>query len=167
MRILIADQELKVRFALQTLLSRQEGLEIVGEAATAGELLAQVEATKPDLVLLHWRLDESAPGLIASLRKVCPGLYIIVLSVRSEVRHDALAAGADAFVSKTYPPEKLLAAIAAIGPTHGAGGGHRQDVSGQERGSEPAGNLELQTTRRLSSCASEKARGGTYAFRPG
>jgi DNA-binding NarL/FixJ family response regulator len=150
MRILIADQEPKVRFALHTLLSRQAGLEIAGEAATAAELLIQVEATQPDLLLLHWRLAESAPGSIASLRKLCPGMHIIVLSVRSWVAHDALAAGADAFVSKTYPPERLLAAIAAVGPTHNPGEGDRHDTAGQERASKARGSLELQTIQQLS-----------------
>jgi DNA-binding NarL/FixJ family response regulator len=166
MRILIADQEVNVRFALHTLLRRQAGLEIAGEAATAEELLVQAETTQPDLVLLHWRLAESAPGLIASLRKLCPGLHIIVLSVRSEIRHDALAAGADAFVSKTYPPEKLLAAIAAVGPAHDPGAGDRHGTIEQERASEPEGSLELQTSRQLSSNGSENVGSRMQAFRP-
>ena len=63
MRIMVADYQLKVRFALRTLLSRQPGVEVAGEAATAEELLAQVPKTQPDLVLLQWRLYESSPDL--------------------------------------------------------------------------------------------------------
>ncbi len=59
MRILIADRQAQVRFALRTLLGQQPRLEVVGEAATAEELLAQAERTRPDLVLLHWRLNEA------------------------------------------------------------------------------------------------------------
>lgn len=111
MRIVVADHQLKVRFALRTLLSRRPGLQVVGEAATANELLAQVERDCPDLILLHWRLCETAPGLLPALRQVCPRLSVIVLSVRLELRSEALAAGADAFVCKMDPPDKLLAAI--------------------------------------------------------
>jgi DNA-binding NarL/FixJ family response regulator len=111
MRIMVADHLSKVRFALRTLLSRQPGVEVVGEAATAKELLAQVSASQPDLVLLHWRLYESAPDLLLSLQRVCPGLRVIVLSARSEAGQEALVAGAEAFVCKMDPPDKLLAAI--------------------------------------------------------
>ena len=38
-------------------------------------------------------------------------LNVIALSGLPEARHEALAAGADDFVSKGDPPEKLLAAV--------------------------------------------------------
>jgi len=112
MRILLADDQPRVRFALRVLLERQPGLEVVGAALDADDLLAQAEATCPDLVLLGWEL----PGLIAvdslsALRRICPDLFVIALSGRPEARRAALVAGANTFVSKTDPPERLLAAI--------------------------------------------------------
>ena len=59
MRILLADNQSKVRFALRALLEQQPGLTIVGEAAEAGDALLQVEAVRPDLVLLDWDLRGS------------------------------------------------------------------------------------------------------------
>jgi len=91
MRIMVADHQSKVRFALRTLLVRQPGLEVVGEAGTVEELLAGLGATQPDLLLLHWRLGEEMSELLSTLKQVCPGLHVIVLSVRQEVCHDALA----------------------------------------------------------------------------
>jgi DNA-binding NarL/FixJ family response regulator len=90
-------------------------MEVVGEAATASELLDQVKITQPDLVLFHWRLEETAPGLLRTLQSLCPGLCVIALSARCETRHAALKAGVEAFVWKTEQPEKLLAAITACG----------------------------------------------------
>jgi two-component system nitrate/nitrite response regulator NarL len=112
MRILLADGQAKVRFALRVLLDRQPGLEIVGEAADAEELMAQAASRYPDLVLLGWELP-SSPGtdLLPNLRSVCPELSVIALSGRPEARRVALDAGAKAFVSKSDPPERLLAAI--------------------------------------------------------
>lgn len=112
MRILIADGRSKVRFALRALLERQAGQDVVGEAGRARDLLALVVASQPDLVLLDWEL----PGLEANctlenMRGAVPSLCIVALSGRSEARQTALAAGADAFVSKTDPPERLLAAL--------------------------------------------------------
>jgi DNA-binding NarL/FixJ family response regulator len=113
MRVLIADNQPKVRLGLRTVLEQEQGMSIVGEASEAKLLLAQVEATCPDLVLLSWEL----PGLavadpLSTLRRVCPDLCVIVLSGQPEAESAALAAGADAFVNKTDPPEQLLAVIA-------------------------------------------------------
>jgi DNA-binding NarL/FixJ family response regulator len=122
MRIVVADRQSKVRFALRTLLGRQKGLEVVGEADTGEELLAQVEAACPDLVLLHWRMSDAGPSLLPALQRVRPGLRIIVLSARQEACAEAMLAGADAFVCKMDPPDKLLAAIEMIR----SGDGYRQ-----------------------------------------
>jgi DNA-binding NarL/FixJ family response regulator len=115
MRILLADDASNVRLALQALLERQPGLEIVGAVGNARELLAQVKATCPDLVILDWELPHPAAlTLLAELREACPGLAIIVLSGRPETRQAALAAGADAFVSKVDSAEQLLAALHSV-----------------------------------------------------
>lgn len=110
MRVLIADSQSRVRFALRALLARQPGLEVVGEANCAADLLEQARVARPDLLVLGWELLESASAL-AVLRQTCPGLHIIALSGRAEARQAVLEAGADLFVSKTQPPEQLLAAI--------------------------------------------------------
>ena len=112
MRILLADDQLRIRFALRALLSQQPELEIVGEAVEAQGVLAQAEATSLDLVLLAWELPGlSALDLLRALRRVCPHAVVIVLSSRPEERTTSLQAGADAFVSKVDPPAQLLAAI--------------------------------------------------------
>jgi DNA-binding NarL/FixJ family response regulator len=115
MRILLADGQAKVRFALRVLLEWQPGISVVGEAADAEDLLSQIATECPDLVLLAWEL----PGLVhfealTSMRIACPDLLVLALSGRPEARRLALAAGADGFVSKSEPPEHLLSAIAAL-----------------------------------------------------
>jgi two-component system response regulator DesR len=117
MRILLADDEDHVRFALQVLLEAQPGLHVVAEAVDAAELLAQAASSRPDVVLLDWEL----PGLTMSatlpvLRRLSPGVRILVLSGRPEAKRVALAAGADAFISKSHPPEQLLAAFQCCEP---------------------------------------------------
>ena len=52
MRILLADDQPKVRFAQRVLLERQSDLEIVGEAVDVEDLLARAEARG---VLTNWR----------------------------------------------------------------------------------------------------------------
>jgi DNA-binding NarL/FixJ family response regulator len=114
MRILLADAQPKVRFALRVLLERQQGYEVVGEAADAEDLMGQIEVTCPDLVLLGWELPGMAKAdMPAALRRACPDLHVIALSGRLTAREAALAAGTDGFVSKGDPPDRLLAAIVA------------------------------------------------------
>jgi DNA-binding NarL/FixJ family response regulator len=110
--ILLADDQPQVRSALRLLLEQQRDLHVLGEAVDAQGVLDWVRARRPDLVLLDWEL----PGLrriggLPALRALCPDLHIVVLSGRPEARQKALDAGADAFVSKGDPPERLLAAV--------------------------------------------------------
>ena len=109
MRILLADDQAKVRYALRVLLERRSGFHVVGEATDADDLLGQTEAECPDIVLLAWEL----PGmpvteLMPALRKYCPDLIVIALSGRLEAREASLCAEVDGFVSKGEPPERLL-----------------------------------------------------------
>ena len=115
MRILLADNRSRVRFALRSLLEEQSELMVVGEVSDCNELLAQAEAVCPDLVLIDWELPGMAIiDVLPRLQKICPGLHVIALSGRPEVEGDALTAGAQAFVSKAGPPEPLLAAIQEV-----------------------------------------------------
>jgi DNA-binding NarL/FixJ family response regulator len=114
MRILLADDEPNVRYGLRLLLEEQPEFEVVGEAADAEELSAQLETACPDLVLLSWGLPgRQGADLLPALRSVQDDLTVIVLSGRPEARQAALDAGANAFVSKVESPERLLSAIAS------------------------------------------------------
>jgi DNA-binding NarL/FixJ family response regulator len=112
MRVLVADDQAKVRSALRLLVDQQPGIVVQGEAVDTTGLLDWVSAMAPDLVLLDWELPGPDRGrLLPTLRALCPQLRVIALSGRPEARQAALQAGADAFVSKGDPPETLLAAI--------------------------------------------------------
>ncbi len=118
LRILVADDQSDVRYALRTLLQlvKELHVEVVGEAADADTLLNEVASLEPDMLLVDWKL----PGLraIAYLRTLYPQLRIIVLSVRAEARQAALDAGADAFVFKGDPVERLVEAIQQVRDLH-------------------------------------------------
>ena len=111
-RVLLADTQPHVRSALRILMSLDAGFVIVGEAVEARDMLAQIRLTRPDLVLLDWRLPGlSAIGFLSDVRRMIPGLKIIALSSHLEDSWKALAAGADVFISKIDPPDRLLAAL--------------------------------------------------------
>jgi DNA-binding NarL/FixJ family response regulator len=112
MRVLIADDQPQVCSALRLLLMQEPDIAIVGEAEDLEQALEQIAGQRPDLVLLDWELPgQNSDSALVELRTVRPGLVVIALSGRPEARRAALAAGADAFVSKGDPPERLLAVV--------------------------------------------------------
>ena len=115
MRVLLADDQPKVCSALRLLLNQQPGIEVVGETAEAEALSACVENTDPDLILLDWELPGlSHNGGFPALRARYPNLKVIALNGQPEARITALKAGADAFVSKVDPPERLLGTLSSF-----------------------------------------------------
>jgi DNA-binding NarL/FixJ family response regulator len=112
MRVIIADDQPEVRSALKLLLEEKPGVRVVGEASNSPELLRKVGECSPELILLDWELPDNTPAdLISILHTRYPGLSIIALSSRPQMRKVALEAGARDFVCKSDPPEHLLTAL--------------------------------------------------------
>lgn len=117
MRVVLADDRIAVRSALRFLLENEPKLRVIGDAGEARALLGLLQKVCPDVVLLDWGLPGCRPEeLVPELRALCPRVRLVVLSGRPEAARAALAAGADAFVSKGDPPEQLLAALQAVAP---------------------------------------------------
>lgn len=125
MRVLVADDQAAVRSAVRRLLKEEPGHSVVGEVVRAEDLLDKARDTRPDLVLLDWELPglasnshHPAPQVKCGLLRVLHALQfhpkVIVLSGRLGARKVALNAGADAFVSKGDPPERLLTTLRTI-----------------------------------------------------
>lgn len=112
MRVYIADDQSQVRAALRLLLAQEQDVQLVGEADNVRMLLREAKKLRPDLILLDWELP-GLPGLhpLENLRKAAPAAKVIALSGQSDKTAAALREGAFAFVSKTDPPEVLLAAL--------------------------------------------------------
>ncbi|MCB0197382.1 MAG: response regulator transcription factor [Anaerolineae bacterium] len=118
MRILLADDQLHVRSALQILLKQEPNLYVVGEASDAESLLAQARAVEPDLVLVDFELPGlRKSNLLALLHHEFPAMQIVALSGLLEMRKVALRVGADAFASKIDPPEVLVALLQSFAGT--------------------------------------------------
>ena len=112
MRILLADKQARVRYAMRVLL--KDAGDVFLEAADTHQVFTRTGEMKPDLVLLDWALPGlSLSSLIDKLRRICPQAAVIVLGSRPEARDVALAAGADAFISKADPPDRLLVLVSA------------------------------------------------------
>ncbi len=112
MRLFIADSQAKVRYALRVLLERNPDVRITGEASSNKSLQDKILSSDPDVLIIDWLLlDERSTEFIRNLQCAAPKIKIIILSSRPEHKDEFLNAGADAFISKIEPPDKLLAAI--------------------------------------------------------
>lgn len=114
MRVLLADDQISVRSALRLLLEQEPSFQVVGETADASGLLLAVVEKAPDLILLDWELPGlPAVQLLRLLLYERPSLKIIAMSSRPEAKQ-ALLAGAHAFLSKSEPPDQVLAIVQSL-----------------------------------------------------
>jgi DNA-binding NarL/FixJ family response regulator/class 3 adenylate cyclase len=83
LRVIIADDELLLREGLARLLA-EAGFDVVGMAATADELLRQVELRRPDLAIVDIKMPptHTDEGLVAGqeIRRTYPDVGVLVLS---------------------------------------------------------------------------------------
>ena len=109
MRVLVADDESRARLALRLFLE-ERGLVVIGEAATAQEILPLLQGLRPDLLLLDWEL----PGLAEERRLDMPAwarsLRIVALSSGPTADRNRLPSPIE-FVGRTDPPDCLIAAL--------------------------------------------------------
>jgi len=116
MRILLADDQPSVRSALRLVLRHRWDMQLVGEATDSENLTAALDVAQANLLLLDWgMLGSQAAEVLQSLRARYPALKVIVMSGQFGVRRAALAAGADAFVSKGEPPDRLWTTLKEVG----------------------------------------------------
>ncbi len=111
MRVLIAESHPEVRSALRLLLENSD-VKYTTETANPEDLGYLLKEVKPDILLLEWELmGIRSAKLISEIIQQNPELYVIVLSSRPQVRRFALESGAEDFICKSDPPEKLVAAL--------------------------------------------------------
>ena len=113
--VLVADAEARVRSALRLLLERMSQVGEVGEAWDQQSLITGLQRLRPHLVLLDWQLaGTGAARLLYALHEVSPYVRVVVLSVLDQDRQRALAAGADAFASKSDLPDDLICILGSM-----------------------------------------------------
>jgi CheY-like chemotaxis protein len=112
-RILIVDDQRRARRSVKALLATRFQLTETCEADNGIEAIRCVEECKPDVVLMDARMP-GMDGIEATriIKTISAHVPVIVLSMYPEYQAAALAAGADAFISKGDPPERLLEALA-------------------------------------------------------
>ncbi len=113
-RVLIADNDARVRAALRSFLSASTGFDVVADAGSAAEALELARKHAPAVAIVDILLPTASEGL-SLLRTMTGELRIpaVAISIRGGLRSPALAAGAQEFVEKDSSPEFLLPALRA------------------------------------------------------
>jgi DNA-binding NarL/FixJ family response regulator len=118
LRLLVVDDHEVVRRGLIAFLARREQFEVVAEAGTSAEAVAQARRWTPDLVLMDVSLPDGS-GIEASrlIRDEFPAMPVVFLtSSPDEVAvFGAIVAGARGYVLKQTRSAELVRALEAVG----------------------------------------------------
>jgi two-component system response regulator MprA len=113
--VLIVDDDPKLLKMLQRTLS-YEGFHV--QSATNGnEALAEIQAHRPDVVVLDWLMPGlDGIGVVERLRDAGDKTLVLMLTARDAVEHrvEGLESGADDYLVKPFAPAELLARIHAL-----------------------------------------------------
>ncbi len=97
----------------------------MGETGDVSQLLARSSQECPDLILLDPELvkpnrfhrhnnNQQLMEIITGIHRICPSAKVVAMSSRLDAEREALAAGADGFISKTEPPEIFCEKVARL-----------------------------------------------------
>jgi DNA-binding NarL/FixJ family response regulator len=117
-RVLLADDQALVRTGFRAILSAEEDIEVVAEAADGEEALRSARRLRPDVVLMDIRMP-GVDGLEATRRisadEAMASVRIVMLSTfdLDEYVFEAIRGGASGFLVKDADAEELLRAVRA------------------------------------------------------
>jgi two-component system response regulator DevR len=118
LRLLVVDDHEVVRQGLVALLDRREGFEVVAQAGTVAEAVAEAAKFEPDLVIMDVRLpDGSGIEACREIRAARPETRVIMLTSYpdEEAVLSAIIAGASGYLLKQIRGRDLVTALESVG----------------------------------------------------
>jgi DNA-binding NarL/FixJ family response regulator len=116
-KVLLVDDHPVVRRGIAACLTRNEQIELVGEAANGREALEKARELSPDVVITDVEMPiMNGADLAMALAKELPGTRVLVLSVYHAPGHvlRMVQAGATGYMFKESPPEELIRGIIQV-----------------------------------------------------
>jgi DNA-binding NarL/FixJ family response regulator len=117
---MLVDDQALVRSGFRMILSVEDDLEVVAEAADGAEALARARASRPDVVLMDVQMPH-ADGVAGTEALVAEDLgRVIILTTfdRDDYLFAALRAGASGFLLKNCEPPQLVEAVRSVARGH-------------------------------------------------
>ncbi|MFC1737314.1 response regulator [Candidatus Hydrogenedentota bacterium] len=120
-RVVMADDHAVVRDGLRLILESQNDIEVVGEAADGREVLDQVQALHPDVVIMDIAMPQ-LDGIEATerIRRRHSTTQVVILSMHStsEYVHRAFQAGAGGYLLKESAGGEVIEAVRSVHSGH-------------------------------------------------
>ena len=112
-RVLVVDNQPRARQSMKALLGVWYPGQEICEAANGFEAVHLAEEFQPDIILMDVRMPKmNGLEAIRLIKAKWQPIKIVALSMYPDFKAEALAAGADAFVCKSDPPEILRNTLA-------------------------------------------------------
>lgn len=116
-RVLIADDEARIRSSLRLLIEHEPGMVVVAEAAEGDQAIAMAGLHRPDVVLMDVQMPRRN-GLEAT-KEICgeaggPRVIVVTTFDLDEYVFEALRVGASGFLLKNSPPAEVVRAIRVV-----------------------------------------------------
>ena len=114
LRIVIADDQRLLREGLETILSMEEGIEVAGSAQNGLEAVEIARRTRPHLALMDIMMPEmDGIEALRTIKAELPAVKVVMLTTFAEDKFiiEAMAAGADGFLLKDMPAERVVQTI--------------------------------------------------------
>ena len=116
-RVFIVDDHAILRDGIRSLLKRQDGIEVIGEASTGSEAISLLGELKPDIILMDIAMPEMN-GLEATrqITNLFPQMRILILTQHDnrEFITPLLQAGASGYILKKSGGRELVNAIREV-----------------------------------------------------
>lgn len=116
-RVLIVDDHEIVRKGIRALLSKERGIETIGEAGNGADAIAQAKLLKPDVILMDLVMPK-VDGIQATraITAAQPDARVLVLTsfAADDKVFPAIKAGALGYLLKDSSPTELIQAIRAV-----------------------------------------------------
>lgn len=150
-KVVIADDHPVVREGLRSMLLTAADMEVIGEAGSGAEAVAQAQALQPAVMLLDIRMPNgSGLAVLSQIKAVSPGTSVIMVTMHdnSDYISRAIAAGASGYVLKAASRGDLLTAIRTVlkpsaAPTPVLLSRTQQAAIDATQGSLPSGSVSL------------------------
>jgi DNA-binding NarL/FixJ family response regulator len=120
--VLLADDHAMVRQGMAEMLSTDEGIEVVAEAADGREAVDLARRTNPDVVILD--VEMPVMGGQVALRRlldISPPPRVVIVTVFADESHvkELLGLGASAYLSKNAPMRDLISTVRSVARVQG------------------------------------------------
>lgn len=116
-KILIADDHAIVREGLKQILADTGDIVVVGDAENGNDAIKLARSVDADMLLLDISMpDKSGIEVLKQIKKECPKIAVLVLSMHREDQYAirSLKAGASGYMNKQSAPAELVDAIRQV-----------------------------------------------------